>query len=127
MAIKLLALSLLFLLAVAMAGCVGSQDHWSFTINGDLSKNVNSSLYKKLENCTRTYDGATGIPLEYFLYYYGVYPVESVSYGETTLDWDIVAYDTTKDVPVLVGPDGAIHYKGASAIASSIIKRAGLY
>ncbi|MDI6897187.1 alkaline phosphatase family protein [Methanocella conradii] len=108
------------LLVVAISFFVFDGSSWSFTINGDTSKSVNSSLYAKLENCTRTYDGVTGIPLEFFLYYYGVYPVESVSYGGATLNWSAAAYSADKDIPLLVGPDGAIHYKGATAVVKNV-------
>lgn len=108
-------LFLLFLFAVATSGCVSEGGGWSLTINGDASKAVDSSLYGLLKNDTRTYDGVTGIPLEIFLAYYGVYPVTAVSYNGSTYDWGTAAYGADKDIAMLVEPNGSVYYAGKTA------------
>ncbi len=111
---------LAFIILAVAASFFMHGGEWSFTINGDASKSVNSSLYARLASCERTYDGVTGIPLEFFLYYYGVYPVESVSYSGATLNWSAAAFSADKDIPLLVGRDGSIHYKGATATVKNV-------
>jgi len=115
-----LALFFVFLLAVAISGCVAGGGGWSFTITGDASKAVDGSLYGLLKNDTRTYDGGTGIPLEFFLAYYGVYPVTAVSYNGTTYDWKTAAYGADKDIAMLVGPNGSVYYAGARCMPADI-------
>src|SRR5208337_2757982 len=114
----------LILLLAAISGCTGHSSTgrsdngtsnvtvWSFTINGDPSKSINSTLYARLINCSQAYNTATDIPpsggilLEYFLYYYGVYPVTSVSYNGTTLNWTSVVYQSDEDNTPVVTPNG---------------------
>jgi hypothetical protein len=114
------ALFLLFLFVMVISGCVGEVQSWSFTINGDASKAVNSSLYGLLKNDTRTYDGVTGIPIEIFLAYYGVYPVTAVSYDGTSYDWAAAAYGADKDIAMLVEPNGSVYYAGERARPTDI-------
>lgn len=100
---------------VALSGCVGQQAAWSFTINGDPSMAVNASLYRELNNSSTEVDGATGIPLELFLYHYGVYPVTGVSYGGAAYNWTAVMESADKDEYALVEPNGSIFYNGTSS------------
>jgi hypothetical protein len=93
---------------------------WSFTINGDASKTVNSSLYGLLKNDTKAYDGVTGIPLEIFLAYYGVYPITDVSYNGSVYNWSDAAYAADKDIPMLVEPNGSVYYAGKKALPTNI-------
>lgn len=104
--------ALLILFLIALSGCVVAEREWSFTINDDASKCVNNSLYVTLKNDTKTCDGVTGIPLEIFLAYYGVYPITAVSYNGTEYNWSDAAYMADKDIPMLVEPNGSIYYGG---------------
>jgi hypothetical protein len=105
---------LIFLFILATLGCVSGSDSWSFTINGNASMAVDSSLYGQLRNDSETYDGVTGIPLEIFLAYYGAYPVTAVSYNGTAYDWKQAAYGADKDIAMLVEPNGSVYYAGAT-------------
>lgn len=101
----------LLLIFIAVCGCTSPQ--WAITINGDPAKAINGSLYGTLDNCSQTLDGMTGIPIEYFLYYEGIYPITSVSFDGRTYDWETAAYEAGKrDTPMLVLPNGTIYYKG---------------
>ena len=129
---------LLILLTVVLSGCASKNTAsnnnitssgataWSFTINGNQSESVNSSLYAELINCSQSYNPSTGIPqsggilLEYFLYYYGVYPVTAVSYNGTTYNWTSVAYQSDEDNMPLVTPNGSIYYQGVWAHAANV-------
>jgi hypothetical protein len=107
------ALSALFIIFfLALSGCVSAEREWSFTINGDASNSVNGSLYEKLKNDTKTYEGVTGIPLEIFLAYHGVYPITAVSYNGTVYNWSDAAYSADKDIPMLVEQNGSVYYAG---------------
>ena len=114
------ALFLLFLFIVAASGCVSEGRGWSFTINGDPLKTVNGSLYGQLKNDTKTYDGVTGIPLEIFLAYYGVYPITDVSYNGVVYNWSDAAYAADKDIPMLVEPNGSVYYAGKKELPANI-------
>jgi len=116
----LLALIFLFLIAVTLSGCVSHGQGWTLIINGDSNKTIDGALYGTLKNDSETIDGATGIPLEIFLYYYGVFPVTSVSYDGATYDWETVAYNADKDIPMLVEPDGSLYYSGKTARVTDI-------
>ena len=92
---------------------------WSFTINDNQSEVVNSTLYNELINCSEPYAyGLTDIPpggsilLEYFFYYYGVYPVTAVSYNNTTYDWYSMVYQYDDDDTPSVTPNGSIYHAG---------------
>lgn len=114
------AIAMPVLFIILASGCVDPTDTWSITINNDNSKCINSSAYSSLMNCNQTYDGVTGIPLEIFLYYNGVYPVESISFGGTDYNWRTVAYNADKEIPMLVLPDGSIYYNGSSCRITNI-------
>jgi hypothetical protein len=129
---------LLIMLTAAISGCASknsasnnnitsnSTTSWSFIINDNQSEVVNSSLYAELINCSQPYNPSTGIPqsggilLEYFLYYYGVYPVTSVSYNGTTYNWTSVAYQSDNDNMPLVTPNGSIYYQGSWAQVDNV-------
>lgn len=111
---------LLILFFIALSGCITAGREWSFAINGDSSKSVNSSLYEKLANDAKTYDGVTGIPLEIFLAYYGVYPVTAISYNGTVYNWTDAASAASKDIPMLVEPNGSVYYAGKRAMPTDI-------
>lgn len=117
------ALFILFLMAVsacALSGCVTADREWSFTINGDASKSVNSTLYAELKNDSKTYEGVTGIPLEIFLAHYGVYPITAISYNGTVYNWTDAASKASKDIPMLVEPNGSVYYAGKKALPTDI-------
>lgn len=125
-------------LLTAISGCTGTVSSragdngtanvstWSFTINSDPSKTVNSTLYARLANCSQEYNPATDIPpgggilLEYFLYDLGVYPVTSVSYNGTTYNWTNVTYVSDKDNTPLVTPNGSLYYRGTWAHVDNV-------
>lgn len=111
---------LLIFFIIALTGCVKADREWSFTINGDTSKSVNSSIYENMTNATKTYEGVTGIPMEIFLAYYGVYPITGVSYNGTTYNWSDAAYGADKDIPMLVEPNGSVYYAGKKALPTNI-------
>jgi Uncharacterized proteins of the AP superfamily len=117
---KVAVLPFLFLALITIEGCVGSDAGWSFSINGNASASINSTLYERLINCSQTYDGATGIPLEIFLYYYGVYPVTSVSFDGTTYEWADVALNADQDRGMLVTENGSIYYGGKLSHADDV-------
>jgi hypothetical protein len=121
MASRTVLLAFLFLLLLAFtAGCITQAGSWSFTINGDPSKSINGSLYELLHNDTKTYDSVTGIPLEIFLAYHGVYPITAVSYDGTDYNWSTAAYGADKDIAMLVKPDGSIYYAGKTANPTNV-------
>lgn len=103
-------------LLVALTGCVSPAPGWSFTINGDAAMRVDAPLYETLMNCTRTYEGVTGIPIEIFLAYYGVYPVTAISYNGSSYNWSDAAYGADRDIPMLVEPNGSVYYAGRKAL-----------
>ncbi|HMK46748.1 MAG TPA: alkaline phosphatase family protein [Methanocella sp.] len=111
---QIIVVLLILMAMMAISGCVsaGSKKAWSFTIEGNLSQIVNDTLYDRLINCSQDSDGITGIPLEIFLYYYGVYPVTSVSFGGTTYNWTNVALSADQDRVVLVTENGSIYFNG---------------
>ena len=102
-----------------MNGKVMPPVKWSFTIDDNQSETVNNTLYNELINCSEPYtDGATdippggSIPLEYFLYYYGAYPVTELSYNNTTYDWYSIVYQYDDDDTPSVTPNGSIYHAG---------------
>lgn len=109
-ACTLIVATVIVLAVLTAAGCVSGNAAWSFTINGNTSMTVNGALYDRLINCSQTYDGVTGIPLEIFLYDYGVDPVTSVSFGGTTYNWTTVALSADRDRPMLLTENGSIFY-----------------
>lgn len=120
MAIEKTLPALFIIFLVALSGCVTAEREWSFSVNGDTSKSINSSLYATLKNDTKTYEGVTGIPLEIFLAYYGVYPITAVSYNGTVYNWSDAAYGADKDIPMLVEPNGSVYYAGKKALPGNI-------
>jgi hypothetical protein len=111
---------------MAVAGCSDrTGDQWSFTVNGDASKCVNSSLFETFGNAS-TYsvlpDGSEvdGISLEIFLYNFGLYPVASISFAGTTYDWKTVVESIDEDALVLVEKDGSIYYNGTTAKVANV-------
>jgi len=110
----------LLLIFIAMCGCT-TASHWSIAINGNGSSAINDSLYGELQNCSESFDGYTGVPLEIFLYYEGDYPITSVSFDNRTYDWETVAHDAGyKDIPMLVLPNGSVYYDGVVSKPESI-------
>jgi hypothetical protein len=95
-------------------------------VNGDPATSVNSTLYAMLANCSVAYNGVAdipacgGIPLEYFLYIDGVYPVTSVTINGTTYDWKSAAYVSDKDDMPLVTPNGSLYYRGQFARVDNV-------
>jgi hypothetical protein len=87
---------------------------------------INNTLYANLIKCSESYNGISdiphsgGIPLEYFLYYYGVYPVTAVAYNGTTYNWTSVAYQSDKDDMPMVTPNGSIYYQGEWAHVDNV-------
>ena len=124
------AILFLVLSAVLISGCLGEgtmvASPWSITINGNATEHIDSTLYARLVNCSQTYNGVTdipvsgGIPLEYFLAYYGVYPVTSVSFNGTTYNWTSVVYQSDKDDTPLVTPNGSLYYRGQWAHVNNV-------
>ncbi|MCD1294035.1 hypothetical protein CUJ83_03375 [Methanocella sp. CWC-04] len=108
-----IAVILPFIFMILFSGCVTQDNTWSMTINGDQDAIINESVYNKMINCSSTYDCIKGIPLEIFLYYYGIYPVESVSFADKTYLWEDVAYVSAKDIEMMVLPNGTVFYDGA--------------
>ena len=106
----------LILAAIVISGCSGVQSSgWSFTINGDPSMTVNSTVYGELKNASTYVIGAdgkdvNGISLEVFLYRYGLYPVSSISFGGNTYDWEKVVESADVEPHMLVEPNGSIFY-----------------
>ncbi len=117
---KVALLPFLFLALIAIDGCVDDAVGWSFSIDGNASASINSRLYGQLINCSQTYDGITGIPLEIFLYYYGVYPMTSVSFDGTTYEWADVALNADQDRGMLVTENGSIYYDGSLSRADDV-------
>ena len=111
-------LSLLFI--IALSGCAGSKTQWSMVINGDSRMSINESVYNDLNNCNLTVNGVNGIPLEFFLYDYGLYPLVSVSLDGKAYNWSKVTYDAELDVPFLVLTNGSI-YDGESILRTGNI------
>ncbi|HEY3421946.1 MAG TPA: alkaline phosphatase family protein [Methanocellaceae archaeon] len=116
----------LLLIFIALCGCTAT--HWSIAINGDVSAAINDSAYGELQNCSESFDGYTGVPLEIFLYHDGDYPITSVSFDNRTYNWTEVAYSAGyADIPMLVLPNGSIYYEGTvtkpSDIDVSIVER----
>jgi hypothetical protein len=111
---------LIIFFLIALFGYISADREWSFTINGDPSKSVNGTLYGTLKNDMKTYDGASGIPLEIFLAYYGVYPITDVSYNGMVINWSDAAYSADKDIPMLVEPNGSIFYKGKRVLPVNV-------
>lgn len=107
---------LVIIAAVAIvSGCTGHDASWSVTINGNATTSINGTLYERFSNDSQTEGNVTGIPLEIFLYHYGIYPVTSVSYGGITYDWNVVAQSSNDDAPMLVTQNGSLYYAGKSA------------
>jgi hypothetical protein len=103
----------LLLIFIAACGCTSPSSHWSVAINGNASGSINDTLYGELQNCSETFDGYTGVPLEIFLYYWGDYPITSLSFDDHTYDWEQAAYSAGyKDIPMVVLPNGSIYYEG---------------
>ncbi|HEY3273001.1 MAG TPA: alkaline phosphatase family protein [Methanocella sp.] len=98
----------ILLLSCVAAGCVNSSTQWTMTINGDSAYTINNSVYTEIQYSNATVNGTTGVPLEEFLYGYGLYPVTSVSIGGHTYNWSWLATTTDRDQPVLVMPNGSI-------------------
>lgn len=90
------------------------------TINGDGNMSISKSLYDDLRNCNLTVNGVKGIPLEFFLYDYGLYPLVSVSLDGKAYNWSEVTYAVELDVPFLVLPNGSI-YDGESVLRAKNI------
>lgn len=109
------------IIAVAIvSGCAGHAASWSVTINGNATTSINDTLYERLVNDSQAEGNVTGIPLEIFLYHYGIYPVTSVSYGGTTYDWNTVAQESNNDTPMLVTQNGSLYYDGRSINADNV-------
>lgn len=106
-------------LAIAASGCTGSGG-WTFTINGDGAKCVDSTLYATMENATVEADGASGIPLELFLCYYGEYPVTGIALGGNEYNWTAVVEGADEDAYALVEPNGSIFFDGKSIRADNV-------
>ncbi|CAJ35303.1 alkaline phosphatase family protein [Methanocella arvoryzae] len=119
MAVTAFAVMSIFIVA-AVSGCTASAKDWSMTLQGDPSMAINQSVYASLKNCNETIDEVNGIPLEIFLYYYGLYPVTAVTIDERQYDWRQEAYAYDYDMPFLVLPDGRI-YDGRETYAASRI------
>ncbi len=100
--------AVLLLLAIAVGGCVTTSAQWSFVVNGDPAYAINSSTYDSIVCSNITINDTNGVPLEQFLYRYGLYPVTSVTIGDHIYDWQELASTTDWDQPVLVLPDGRI-------------------
>jgi Type I phosphodiesterase / nucleotide pyrophosphatase len=111
----------ILLLFALTSGCVGGQAQWSMTINGDSAHMINSSVYASIAGSNETINGTNGVPLEQFLYRFGVWPVTSVTIGGHTYDWAWFASTTDWDTPVLVLPDGRI-FDGQSFLKASDIE-----
>ncbi|OPY28741.1 MAG: 2,3-bisphosphoglycerate-independent phosphoglycerate mutase [Methanocella sp. PtaU1.Bin125] len=118
MSTALALLSLLFI--IALSGCIGSNAQWSMVLNGDSRMSINESAYEDLSNCNLTVNGVNGIPLEFFLYDYGLYPLVSVSLDGKEYNWSQVTYAAELDVPFLVLPNGSV-YDGESVLRVSNI------
>jgi hypothetical protein len=108
----LAAISLFFIIAVS--GCTDAGAQWSITMQGD--RVINKSVYDSLANCNVTINDVNGVPLEIFLYYYGLYPVTGISVDGQAYDWRQEAYGTDEDLPFLILPDGRL-YDGKSTRA----------
>jgi hypothetical protein len=113
--------SLSFLFFIIISGCTGGDDQWSMTLNGDGNRTIDASLYDELKNCSITVNGVSGIPLEFFLYDYGLFPVDAVSVDGRTYNWTEVTYGAGMDVPFLVLPNGSI-YDGQSIASAKRIE-----
>jgi hypothetical protein len=98
----------IILLSCAAVGCVNGSGQWSMTVNGNSTYTINNSIYAGIQNSKVTVNGTAGVPLELFLYGYGLYPVTSVAIGDHTYDWLQLATTTDRDQPVLVMPNGSI-------------------
>lgn len=96
-------------LLVAITGCTGSGRQWSITLQGDHSVTLNRSVYDTLVNCNETIGDVNGVPLEVFLYYYGMYPVTAVTIDGKQYDWRQEAHDTDGSMPFLVLQDGRVY------------------
>lgn len=117
-AAAIVALSLL--LFAAMCGCTASARQWSITLQGEPAMAINQSVYASLSNCNETINDINGVPLEIFLYYYGIYPVTAVTIDDHSYDWEKEAYQYDYDMPFLVLPDGRI-YDGKETYAAARI------
>ena len=115
-----LSILLIILIVIVVAGFMTQSHGWSFAINGDPSKSVNSSLYEELRNSSNDQGDVTGISLELFLYYYGIYPVTSVSLDNRTYDWKSVVESADKDAYMIVEPNGSVYYNGHSTSLRNI-------
>jgi hypothetical protein len=100
--------ALILLISCIAAGCVNSSTPWAMTINGDSAHTINSSVYASIAGSNETINGTDGVPLEEFLYRFGVWPVTSVKIGSNTYDWAWFASTLDSDTPVLVLPDGRV-------------------
>ena len=116
----------LALVAVIISGCVSAQKTgWSFTINGDPTKAVNATVYDEFKNAS-TYDTAAdgtdvhGISLELFLYHYGLYPLDTVSFGGNTYNWEKVVESADVEPHMLVEPNGSIFYDNKTFTVDNI-------
>jgi len=115
---KIIVPAVLFIIlaSVLIAGCTGAKSAgWSFTINGDPAKSVNDTVYAEFKNASTSVTAADGsevdgISLELFLYHYGLYPVDNISIGGTTYDWEHVVESVDIEPHMLVEPNGSILY-----------------
>ena len=112
--------ALSILLFAAVSGCTSNAQQWSITLQGEPAIAINQSVYASLQNCNETIDEVNGVPLEIFLYYYGLYPVTAVTIDDRQYDWKREAYSYDYDMPFLVLPDGRI-YDGKETYAASRI------
>lgn len=125
---KIIVPAILFIIlaSVLIAGCTGAKSAgWSFTINGDPAKSVNDTVYAEFKNAS-TYvtaaDGSEvdGISLELFLYHYGLYPVDNISFGGTAYDWKSVVESVDVEPHMLVEPNGSIFFDNHSYAVDNI-------
>lgn len=110
--LALLSMPLFFILIAQ--GCIDSgvsaDQDWSIALND--GSVIDSDLYGQLKNNEVSVGPDNGILLEFFLYYNGLYPVDSITLNNVTYDWDNLAYDSRLDIPVYVLPDGDILCNG---------------
>ena len=112
--------ALALIIFLALSGCTQSAGQWSIILQGDQARAINSSVYDSLANCNITINEVNGVPLEIFLYYYGLYPVTAVTIDGQKYDWRAEAHATDGYIPFLVLPDGRVYDGNHTFMASQI-------
>lgn len=119
--ITVVVIAFLSLIVFASVNCgTVSASQWSINLQGDPAAEINQSVYNSLVNSNKTVNGVNGVPLEIFLYYYGIWPVTAVTIDNRRYDWRQEAYKYGYYMPFLVLPDGRI-YDGNKTYAASRI------